>query len=153
MFLAAQLSLSLPNKFFSLSFSFFDTGSPCSSSCPGTHLWTSRPGWPWTHRDLPASASWELGLKVCTTMPFPKMFLGSRQSWMSHDFKVLYQACLALCLYRVLTLKIKEHSTPVNNFQKKRKKKKNIAHNTLILQGIYLKPKEARWPKQGKQEL
>ena len=23
-----------------------------------------RPGWPWTHRDLPASASWVLGLKA-----------------------------------------------------------------------------------------
>ena len=26
-------------------------------------------GWPQTHRDLPASASWMLGLKVCATMP------------------------------------------------------------------------------------
>ena len=38
-------------------------------------LWLSfsdssgRPGWLWTHRDLPASASQVLGLKACTIMP------------------------------------------------------------------------------------
>ena len=33
--------------------------------------WNSlcRPGWPWTHSALPASASWVLGLKACTTKP------------------------------------------------------------------------------------
>ena len=34
-------------------------------SCPGT---LCKPGWPQTHRDLPASASQVLGLKVCTTI-------------------------------------------------------------------------------------
>jgi hypothetical protein len=29
----------------------------------------SSPGWPWTHRDPPASAFWLLELKVCATMP------------------------------------------------------------------------------------
>jgi hypothetical protein len=29
-----------------------------------------RPGWPWTHRDLMASASLVLGLKVCALMPY-----------------------------------------------------------------------------------
>lgn len=27
-----------------------------------------RPSWPQTYRELPASASWELGLRACTTM-------------------------------------------------------------------------------------
>ena len=40
--------------------------SLCNSpSCPGTS--SCRPGWPWTYRDLPASASRVLGLKACTT--------------------------------------------------------------------------------------
>jgi hypothetical protein len=37
--------------------------SLCSLGCLGTH---SIPGWPPTHRDLPASASQVLGLKICT---------------------------------------------------------------------------------------
>ena len=35
-----------------------------SPSCPGTRF--CRSGYLWTHRDLPASASWVLGSKVCT---------------------------------------------------------------------------------------
>jgi hypothetical protein len=37
--------------------------SLCSPGCSGT--W---PGWPQTHRDPPAFASWVLGLKVCATI-------------------------------------------------------------------------------------
>ena len=47
-------------------FFFFETGFFCSfGACPGTN--SSRPGWPWSHRDPLASASWVLGLKACAT--------------------------------------------------------------------------------------
>jgi len=38
--------------------------------------WNSlfRRDWPWTHRDLPASASWVLGLKDCTTTASIRFF-------------------------------------------------------------------------------
>ena len=47
-------------------FLFFKTGFLCGfGACPGTS--SCRPGWPRTHRDLPASASQVLGLKACAT--------------------------------------------------------------------------------------
>ena len=45
--------------------SFHSNKSLTYSGCPGNSL--CRPGWPQTHRDPPASASWVLGLKVCAT--------------------------------------------------------------------------------------
>ena len=36
-------------------------------ACPWTRSF--RPGWPWTHKDLPASASQVLGLRACATWP------------------------------------------------------------------------------------
>ena len=46
-----------------LAFWFFKTGFLCSfRACPGTR--SCRSGWPPTHKDLPASASRVLGLKV-----------------------------------------------------------------------------------------
>lgn len=38
-----------------------------------------RPGWLWTHRDLPASTSQVVGVKVCTTTFGPLMAVIARQ--------------------------------------------------------------------------
>lgn len=40
----------------------------------------SRPGWPWTHRDSPVSASWVLESKMCDTIVWPtfRLFSGSQ---------------------------------------------------------------------------
>ena len=47
-------------------FCFFEAGFIYScGTCPGTS--SCRPGWPQTHRNLPASASCVLGLKACST--------------------------------------------------------------------------------------
>ena len=56
---------------------FWDRVSLCNSpSFPGTS--SCRPGWPQTHRDLPASASWVLGLKMCATTTQLKLLLIDR---------------------------------------------------------------------------
>ena len=53
------------NSFFACLFVFLDSVSLCNNpTCPGV---SSVPGWPWTHSDAPASASWVLGIKACTT--------------------------------------------------------------------------------------
>jgi hypothetical protein len=50
---------------------FQDRVSLCSSGCPGTHF-VEQAGL--ELRNLPASASQVLGLKVCATMPGPLWF-------------------------------------------------------------------------------
>ena len=53
---------------------FFKTGFLCVALAVLDSL--CRPGWPWTHRDRPASASQVLELKSCTNMPaFSCIFL------------------------------------------------------------------------------
>ena len=55
-------------------FWFFKTGFLCSfGAWAGTN--SCRPGWPQTHKDSPASASWVLGLKACTTTTWLYLFL------------------------------------------------------------------------------
>ena len=44
-----------------------DRVSPCSPGCLGTH--SSKPGWLWTHRDPPASASQALDIRHATPLP------------------------------------------------------------------------------------
>ena len=61
-----------PFLYSSFAFSIFfpKTGFLCSfGSCPVTS--SCKPGWPWTHRDPPASASRMLGLKACATTVQP----------------------------------------------------------------------------------
>lgn len=48
-------------RFFLFCFVFHGTDSLCIPSCPGTL--PCRPGWLWTHQDLPSSVSQVLGLK------------------------------------------------------------------------------------------
>ena len=73
-FLTTEPLLQPQNRFFCLFLFFvcfcfilfFETGFLCSfGACPGTS--SCRPGWPRTHRDLPASASLVLGVKKCIT--------------------------------------------------------------------------------------
>ena len=61
----------------------------CRPGCPGT---LCRSGWPWTHRDFPASASQMLGLKTGATciareqllrVCFPLLSCGWVQGWKS----------------------------------------------------------------------
>jgi hypothetical protein len=49
------------------------------SGCPNS---LCRPGWPWTHRDLPASAFQVQGLKACTatSLNAPRVFVS--RLWM-----------------------------------------------------------------------
>jgi hypothetical protein len=51
---------------------FFETGFLCSPGCSGTHF-AEKAGL--ELRNLPASASQDLGLKVCATMPSYLLFL------------------------------------------------------------------------------
>jgi hypothetical protein len=53
-------------SFFFFFWVFQDRVSLCSSGCPGTHF-VDQAGL--ELRNLPASASWVLGLKACATMP------------------------------------------------------------------------------------
>ena len=51
-------------------------------ACPGTS--SCRPGWPKTHRDLPASVSRVLGLKACATTARPVCVVYAPVSMCSH---------------------------------------------------------------------
>ena len=61
-------------------FVFWDRVSLCSSCCPGTHF-VDQAGL--ELRNLPASASWVLWLKVCATTPSPKDFYSHYVSTLS----------------------------------------------------------------------
>jgi hypothetical protein len=66
------LHLSVFDGSFCFCFWFFqDRVSLCSPGCPGTHS-VDQAGL--KLRNLPASASWMLGLKACATMPGGNMF-------------------------------------------------------------------------------
>ena len=57
------------------SFSLYSPGLSWNSVC--------RSGWPQTHRDPPASAFQELGLKVCTVLA--RLLLGQRSQTESQE--------------------------------------------------------------------
>lgn len=78
--------------------------------------WNSlcRPGWPWTHNNPPASASWVLEFKVCTTMPCLEwvLLLLAPETWLNKlaivaklDMRIktgktsLSSLCLFVCLF------------------------------------------------------
>ena len=64
--------------------------------------WNShlRPGWPWTHRDLTAFASWVLGLKLFATLHnfFNKFFIW-RDGPTNFYFELVPEASTSLAFY------------------------------------------------------